>query len=163
MILETMTDDLEHIGGYQVEYYYSNARNLVDHGFIDTWCTYYYDVFSDGINVGSHEKVSFLVLFGFYGVFFGLTFATCLNLIVTYSKANYNKTLSLFLLFTAVVTILTWSFGLIAWYHHAALLMTWIWLVALIAVFIWNKNGDRYVARLMNKRASKETQVSEAE
>jgi hypothetical protein len=160
MILESMTDDLELIDGYQVDYYYSNARNLVDQGLIDTWCTYYYNVFEGGTNQGSHSKIAFLVLFGFYGVFFGLTFATCLNLIVTYAKINYNKTLSFFLLFTAVVTILTWSFGLIAWYHHSALLMSWIWLVALIAVYIWNRNGDRYVARLMDKQMQKTTPVS---
>lgn len=160
MILELMTDDLEHIGTYQVTYFHSNARNLVDQGLIDTWCTYYYKIFDEGMHKGSHQSISFLVLFGFYGVFFGLIFATCLNIIVTYAKANYNKILSAFLLFNAVLTILTWSFGIIAWYNHTALFMTWIWLVALIAVYIWNRNGERYVAKLMDKRAEKKSTIS---
>jgi len=156
LILETMADDLEQIGNGQVSYYYSNARNLVDQGLIDTWCTWYYNIFDGGTHANTHQSIAFLVLFGFYGVFFGLIFATCLNLIMSYSKANYNKTLAFLLIFTALINVVIWSLSLVAWFNHAALFMAWIWLVALIAVFIWNRNGEQYVTLLINNRKEKE-------
>lgn len=159
LVLESMTDTIETIGPHRVSYYHSNSRTLVDQGFVDTWCTYYYDVFDGGANKDRHFENARIVLFGFFGTFWGLTLATCFCLVTTFYEIHRNALLSILLISFSGFMLAGWTINMIAWYPHFAGLAVWTWGVALIAVLLWNIFGRKYAEQMARERRENEARI----
>lgn len=137
IMLEIVTDHIETVGNQRVSYYYSNARTLVDQGLIDSWCTWYYDIFHGGRNGHLHQGNASFMLFGFFGSLWGLCQAICLNLISSYYKSYKRLYLSGPLVLLSIFLFFGWAQNTIAWYPHCADLLCWIWGIATIGVGLW--------------------------
>lgn len=133
MVLEQLTDQIEVVDGKAVSYYFSNARTFVDQGYVDFWCTYFYNVFKGGVNNEIHNRVAFSGLFIIYGSIMGVIHAVCLLLTVF----NQNSKLRVLLNVLVLGTLTFCSYLLVTWYQHAAFLIAWIWGVALICLVVW--------------------------
>ncbi len=137
MVLETMADHMETIGNKRVSYYYSDARTLVDQGLVDSWCTWYYDVFEGGRNGKLHQNNAKFMLFGFFGTLWGLSQAICLNLISSYYQSYKRVYFSGPLVLFSIFLFFGWSWNTLAWYPHCADLLVWIWGISALGVGLW--------------------------
>lgn len=152
LVLELMTDHQETFGNQRLHYYYSNARNLVDQGIIDTWCTYYYDIFEGGVNGASHQGYGRGVLFSIYGVFWGLMHAVTFILLFYFYELKKKVKLIWLLWWTVTSTLIIATYGFIEWYPHSALLFSSVWAIALTSIFFWSYFGLRKADELEAKQ-----------
>ncbi|MGV3612063.1 MAG: hypothetical protein ACO1N0_13985 [Fluviicola sp.] len=137
IILEIMTDHIETIDSKRVSYYYSNARTLVDQGLVDSWCTWYYDIFEGGRNGHLHQNNAKVMLFGFFGSLWGLSQAICLNLISSYYRTYKRLYLCGPLMLFSAFLFFGWAHNTLAWYPYCADLLCWIWGIATAGVGLW--------------------------
>ncbi len=131
MVLEFAIDSMEASFKTPINHYYSQSRILLDQGFIDPWCTYYYDIFKSGFDHGKHLKNSRFFLFFIYVPFLGSVVGTSIAVALNLFKRKPNI-LSLSIVVTACATISATSNGMLNWYKHAAFFYAGIWAFAAV-------------------------------
>ncbi len=136
MVLEFAVDHMEASLNSPINHYYSKSRVLLDQGFIDPWCTYYYDVFKSGFDQAKHHKQGMFFLFMIYapllGLVVGVAVTVALNLLV--QRPNL---LTLALLAIVCFIISASSAGMVGWYEHSAFFYAGVWLVAICFMIGW--------------------------
>jgi hypothetical protein len=155
MVLETMTDRLELASGETINHYYSNSRVLLDQGFIDPWCTYYHNIFKDGIHIESHKLNAGFFLFGIYASFLGSVIGSSLTLanrLVKEEGTIFSYILT-GILFFSLASI---SIGMVQWFGYAGFFYAWVWGIAAFFLLTWGIFGKKIADRLERDRKAKE-------
>jgi hypothetical protein len=156
-----MSDNRETVLPDRVSYYYSDARTLVDQGFVDAWCTWHYDIFEGGRQESHHGRNAAAVLFGFFGIFLGLTIGNCLALISSYFERFRNLVLCILLIVAgAYQTFFKWTQSMLSWYPHSGVFFSCMWGAALTALLLWMLFGRSIANTIAARREEKEKQKS---
>lgn len=149
MTLEFMTDFIEENSEFTTTHYYSNARLLLDQGFTDPWCTYYHNIFENGIHQEDHKKNAWFFLYGIYAPFFGIFYGAVLALGINYftKKMSFIRFLPFCFVFFSLAST---SLGLLKWFEYSAFFFAAMWSVATVFMILWMFLGQKMADKNQN-------------
>ncbi len=153
LTLHVMTEYLENFSDYHTNYLYSNTHVLVDSGFLDNWCSFFYDIFHR--NPVKSDTATYWLgivgLYGVYGILFGVFYAVVFAVAIDFLKRKKTgKGLKYVLL---VFTVLLLILDNVAWAYKFSHTMTfggWYWCVAGLGLIIWKWKGQVLADQLSN-------------
>lgn len=143
LVLENLSDLIDQeMGG--VSYYYSGSRTLLDQGFVDTWTTYYFDIFKDSpsYDCKEHRKTAGFMLFTVYAPMYGTALAASLGISFRAVREKFSVLVWLALAFNLLMLI-GGTVQILHRINYANDFFAWVWLSCGGALTLWFFFGEK--------------------
>jgi len=134
----TILNSSEIVSGFKTTYQFSSAPYLADSGFIDNFCSEFFQIFNGNPTGGNAKALTFFGLYGIYGCLFGFAMGTSLTSV--YEFIRRNKLKSVFFYFLEIFTFLMFALSSLATlkkFPFTQCFVGWYWLWAGIFLVKW--------------------------